>query len=325
MNHKKPLTILFFFLVFVVHLHSQQKSQWSSYYENGFVWNPALTARWNSWEVSTTYRKEWTGFIGAPESATIGFQYPVIRSFTKMTFGAFIDVERLGPYQSSTIALTYAYKIKPRLFGKRDDVLSFGIKAGGSKYNFNPSNLVAYDALEGDLNLLPSQSGINPLVGGGISYSSVSDFYSFKSHYYGGIAFDHVIPNSYKTILDQSIKSVPHIYLHVGYRYFPWRAKYYFEPNAFASYAFNKAINVMANCRFEMVEKFWLSAGAVSNGEVFIQTGVIFNRKSALGSIVKDGLLRVGIKTDYSLNSLGKYGGIGYEFYMSYVMSNEPY
>ncbi len=325
MKQKNQFFIFLFSILIYGTTYSQQKAQWSSYYENGFVWNPALTARWNSWEASTTYRKEWSGFNGAPESAAVGFQFPVIRSFTKMTFGAYMDVERLGPYQSSAIALTYAYKIRPRLFGKRDDVLSFGIKAGGSKYNFNPSNLVAFDAPEGDQNLIPSQSGINPIVGGGLSYSSVSDFYSFKSHYYGGISFDHVIPSSYKTILDQSITSVPHVYLHGGYRYFPWRAKYYFEPNVFASYAFNKAINVMANCRYEMVEKFWLTAGVVTNGEMFAQTGVIFNRKSALGSFVKDGLLRIGVKADYSLNGLGKYGGMGYEFYMAYVMSNEPY
>lgn len=324
MTIKKQILLLLINITFVINHYGQQTPQWSSYYENGFIWNPALTARWNTWEASTTYRKEWTGFEGAPENLTFGFQYPVIRNFTRMTFGAYIDVDRVGPYQASTAAFTYSYKIKPRFFGKRDDVLSFGIKAGVAKYFFDPSNLVAFDT-EGDLSLLPAQSNINPEVGGGIFYNSVSDFYSFKSHYYGGFSVSRPISTSYKTILDQSISNVPHVYVHGGYRYFPWRSNYFLEPSLFTSYAYTKAINVMANFRFEMVEKFWLSAGVVTNGEIFAQFGLIFNRKSVLGSIVRDGLLRLGIKADYALNSLGEYGGIGYEFYMSYAFSNEPY
>ena len=65
--------------------YSQQLTNWSSFYENGFIWNPALTARWNTWELSTTVHKEWTDFENAPENGTIGFQYPFIKRETKLS------------------------------------------------------------------------------------------------------------------------------------------------------------------------------------------------------------------------------------------------
>lgn len=319
------LILLIYTTFFILPLKSQQNSSWSSFYENGFVWNPALTARWNTWEVSSTYRKEWTGFKGAPENGTLGFQYPFIKRFTTMTVGGFLEHDNVGPFQSTGVAGTYCYKIRPRFFGRRDDVLSFGIKAGLYQYNFDPYELVAYDQPEGDP-LLPSNvSSTVPDFAGGIFYTSVSDFYSYKSHYYAGLAVNKILPLQVKSYLAQPITNTVHINIHGGYRYFPFRAKYYLEPNVFVNYAFDRPMNIMAATRFEMIDKFWLSAGAVTNGDVFGQLGVIFDKKSMIGSIVNDGTLRMGVKVDYSMGGLRRYSGVGYEFYMAYLFSNEPY
>lgn len=306
-------------------VYAQQLSQWSSFYENGFMQNPALTARWNTWELSTTYKREWTGFDGGPEVGTIGFQYPFIRRFTKMTMGAYVSYDRVGPLNTMNYALTYAYKIRTKWFGNRDDVLSFGLKGGLINYRFDPTNLRPYDKPDVDFNALTRQNSFTPNIAGGAYYTSVSDFYSFKSHYFMGLAVSNVIPSSINTLHNDFITSVPHVFMHGGYRYFPWRAKYYFEPSLFVTYAYQRPFNAMASCRFEMTDKFWLNGGGSTNGEIFFQTGVIFDKNSIIGSIVQDGILRMGVKADYSLSSLRKYSGIGYEFYMAYLFSNEPY
>lgn len=87
------------------------------------------------------------------------------------------------------------------------------------------------------------------------------------------------------------------------------------------SYAFSSVVNVMANIRYEEQNKYWGAIGAVTNGEVFAQVGLIFNDQSALGWLVKDGVLRIGTKVDYSLGSLGQFAGIGYEAFVAYLLT----
>lgn len=48
-------------------LKAQQLPSWSSFFESGFIWNPALTARNQSNEALLTHRQDWLGFEGAPQ------------------------------------------------------------------------------------------------------------------------------------------------------------------------------------------------------------------------------------------------------------------
>lgn len=310
----------------VSYSHSQQLTNWSSFYENGFIWNPALTARWNTWELSTTVHKEWTDFENAPEYGTIGFQYPFVKRETKLSLGGYIDYDKVGPYQKSSLAGTIAYKFKPLLFGNRDDVFSLGGKMSFNNYRFSPQNFTPFDGFEGDPNLINQQtSAIAPNMSLGAYYVSVSDFYSFRSHYYFGLSANQILPTRLTVSNQEDITQTVHATAHAGYRYSPKRSPYYIEPNIFISYGFKKAINVMANLRYERVDKYWLSAGLVSNIEAFAQVGFVFNDQSILGWLVKDGALRIGSKVDYNFGSIGQFSGLGYEAYVAYLFNNEPF
>jgi len=85
-------------------------------------------------------------------------------------------------------------------------------------------------------------------------------------------------------------------------------------------YAFKKAIHAMASIRYEIDRKFWLAGGGATNGEIFLQTGVIMDESSFLSSLVGDGMIRIGIKGDYMISKLGSESGLGYEGYLSYVI-----
>jgi len=313
-----------FLLLISLNSFAQQSQSWSSFYEVGFLWNPALTARWNTWELSSTVRKEWTGFDNSPESGNISFQYPIVKRQTILSIGGYIDYDRVGPYSQRSVAGTIAYKIKPQLFGNRDDVLSIGGNLSLQNRRFDPTNSKAFDGINGDRNLLISEStSFSPSLSLGTYYMSVSDFYSFKSHYYFGISGNQLIPSKIDLGPVGALSNNTNITAHAGYRYFPRRSPYYIEPNIFINYSFTKAINVMANVRYERVNSYWFSAGVVSNGEIFGQIGLIFNDRSFLGKIVKDGVLRIGTKVDYQLGSLGQFAGMGYEAYVAYLFENE--
>lgn len=322
--------ILFFPGLFIVmsflskSLVGQQLQSWSSFYENGFIHNPALTARWNFAEASISHRQNWTGFENAPEYTLLAFQYPFLRKITRVTVGAFVEQDEVGPYSSESVCATYTYKLRPKLFNQSKDVLSFGLKTGLRRHSFNPGKVLAFDGFEGDP-LIPNMtsSNLDPTIDIGVFYNSINDYdprnVMLKSHFFFGIAIRDLI-NSNRIIVPAGVVSaVPHISFHGGYRYAPKRQRHYFEHNYLVDYAFNKAWLAMYNFRFERLDKYWLSAGGVSNGEVFLQAGVIVSGWDNLRWLLsKSGALRIGAKANYNFFQFGNYAGVGFEAYVAY-------
>jgi len=288
-------------MIFCTKSDAQQSQSWSSFYEVGFLWNPALTAKWNAWELSSTIRKDWTGFENSPESGNVSFQYPILnRRTTILSFGGYVDYDKVGPFSQRKVGGTVAYKVRPQFFGKRNDVLSIGGNLSLKNLRFDPTNSKAIDGINGDRNLTISEANsYAPSLSLGAYYMSVSDQYSFKSHYYFGVSGNNLIPTKFNITPAGDLSNAPSIAAHAGFRHFPRRSPYYIEPNVFVNYSFTKAMTVMANLRYERVNGYWFSAGLVSNGEVFGQIGLIFNDRSFLGKLVKDGLLRIGTKVVY--------------------------
>jgi type IX secretion system PorP/SprF family membrane protein len=313
--------------VFLYKGYGQQRPTFSSFYENGLIWNPALTAKWNRWEVSATHRKEWTGFEDAPEYSTVTFQYPFLKKFTQLALGGFLESDKVGPYENIGFGLTYNYRVQPLLFGNPDDVLGFGLLTRFNQYSFNPTQLTFFDNANplSTTTVSDIDNGFLPNVSVGVFYISVSDFYRFESHYYFGASVNQLLSGQQVNLGRGGINSEFHFSLHGGFRHFPFRANYYFEPNILINFTPNGQVNAMAGFRYEKEYKYWLSGGIVSNGEIFAQAGVIFDEDSLLRSVLNDGLLRIGVKMDYGLDVLGigRFAGVGYEIYLAYLFELE--
>ncbi|MCB0692413.1 MAG: PorP/SprF family type IX secretion system membrane protein [Saprospiraceae bacterium] len=338
---KRLILVTVFYLLIHNTLQSQQLPSWSSYYEVGFIWNPALTAKWNTMETSITHRRDWMGFDDSPETSTISVQLPFISAtHTRSAVGAYLEQDKVGPYRKLELAFSYAYGFSPSFLGKYDDVLSLGIKANFGQYSYDPSSLIFFDQsrLGIDLPEVAGDKSISPNLGLGIFYNSVSDFYQYeKSHYYAGISLNHIVPLKSTELKYQTgdfgalgnITNKPHVSVHLGYRVIPYKFRwkrgsvFFYEPNLMLIYGFSKAIHVMGNMRFESVDKYWASAGAATSGEIYLQAGLIFDKHSFLSALVREGALRLGVKMDYHLGNFGRYAGIGYEFYGAYVWSVE--
>jgi len=212
--------------------------------------------------------------------------------------------------------------LTPQLFGKREDYLSLGFGINTGRYKYDPSGAIAFDGITMDPQLKEhSLTAIKPNLNIGIFYKS-SAYYGLESHYYVGLSVNQIVPSEIYS--DNGLKAAPHATLHGGYRYFSEReSNTYIEPNVMVIYAFKKAVHAMANVRFEMLNKFWLSGGAATSGEVFLQAGVILDSESFAGPLVQDGSLRIGAKGDYMLGEFGRTAGMGYELYVAYVFDRQ--
>jgi type IX secretion system PorP/SprF family membrane protein len=311
------------FSILHLDINCQQLQSWSAIYENGYVFNPALTAKWGFTEVSLSHRQDWSGFDNAPRTQFVGFQSPIAKDSTNLSIGGYILQDKVGPYRTIQAAGIVSYQIKPQLFSKESDVLAFGVKVGAKRNSFLPDNVTAYDGTDEDPLIVGGTSnGLHPSVDVGLYYSSISTVDSISatlpSHFYFGLAVRELLLQNNVSLPFGIAKSVPHFNLHGGYRHVPLEKTYFFEHTLFIDYALSKAWLASYNFRFEQMNKYWLSAGGASNGEVFWQAGVIVNRLSPLGWLVKDGALRIGAKGNYYLGQLGNYSGVGFEVYLAY-------
>ncbi len=311
-------------------LSGQQLPSWSSYYETGFVWNPALTAKWNSTELSLTHRQDWIGFDDAPQYSNLSFQYPFVKGIfleTKSAVGGFLERDAVGPIEKIGGALTYNYRFRPQLLGNRRDVLGIGLAVSFSKFQVDLSKATAYDPNSLTIDIDEISDIFRPNSNVGLFYISVSDKEAYtRSHYYIGFSVNNLISNDIAEFNRRgdaigltTIQSGLHSTLHLGYRSLPQRAGYFLEPNLMFIFSLQKGVHAIGSFRFEMIDHYWAAAGISTVGEAFVQVGYIFDRRSALKNLVQDGMLRIGLKGSYQMGTFRTIAGPGIEFYTSYV------
>lgn len=152
MINTKIYLFTFFFFCFCTSLSAQLGQTWSSYYEKGFAFNPALTAYWDNIEITASHRQEWSQFEGAPQNTSLGFQLPILSRdpISTSAAGVFIDRDEIGPLTSIGAKFSYSYRIVPKLFGNILDQLKLGIGFDVRRMRFDNENLLAFDGIEED-------------------------------------------------------------------------------------------------------------------------------------------------------------------------------
>jgi len=298
---------------------AQQLPNWSSFYDNGFIWNPALTGKHNSTELSAFQRQDWRGFDGAPMSTGIGLQLPLIQEQTKSIIGGYLLKDKVGPFNCYEAVGSYAYKVSPRLFG--NDALALGMAFGLQNCSFRADDVIAYDPT----NFLienESYGQTNPVLNVGFQYSSVADSTYSKSHFFLGVAVTNILSATQINFPSNQSTRTPHINANFGFRLFPKNARHFFETNLLINYTFDNIMNTMIYERYERLDRFWLSAGLVTNQEYFLQAGIILDENSFLGGMVNGGKLKLGFKVDDRYGALGNYTSLGYEIYIGYIFGH---
>ena len=121
---------------------AQQQTRYSQFMWNEFAINPAYTGGLNYNPVQLSYRKQWQGFNGSPETFTFG-GHAAINS--KMGLGGMIFKDNMGGAISQTgLMLNYAYHLKLN----EESRLSFGIGAIVNQFSFNNTKINPMDVTD---------------------------------------------------------------------------------------------------------------------------------------------------------------------------------
>lgn len=123
-------------------VNAQQQTRYSQFMWNEFAINPAYTGGLNYNPIQLSYRKQWQGFSGSPETFTFG-GHTAINS--KMGLGGMIFKDNLGGAVSQTgLMVNYAYHLKLN----DNSRLSFGIGAIVNQFAFNNNKINALDVTD---------------------------------------------------------------------------------------------------------------------------------------------------------------------------------
>lgn len=300
-------TLILGTLIFITNtVYSQQIPQRSDFKEAGLIWNPAMTAPWEYIELGTIYRQQWVGFKDAPTTANIYFQVPLI--YHRMSFGAGLLNDKIGPLNKTKFFISYAYKFNLGI--KSKDQLAIGVQASFDKLKLNPSKSVVNN-LDDPFLAFNGASNSHTNFGAGFFYTSTSSTDYEETYFYLGAAVNQLLANGLRNNNETLLQEQVHANAVIGTKIL--KGLSYIEPSIWFNYLPFQSLLITGNLRYELEDVFWLGFDYSTNSTLGIQLGYILKNR-----FLQDGLLKIGVRSSYSFNSKTTIHGLGYEGFVAY-------
>lgn len=134
----KQHLIYLFFLCAVSMSYAQQSAQYTSYMLDPMRYNPAYAGLEDALSFTGTYRQQWAGLEGAPQSARASIHMPLY--FLSGGFGLQFENEQLGAHNFTLAKAAYNYQKDLGL-----GVFSIGLAAGMQQFRLNGQDLTTPD------------------------------------------------------------------------------------------------------------------------------------------------------------------------------------
>ena len=312
---QQTLFVFAMLLLVVTAVQAQQLPQRSPFVNTNFIWNPAMTAFEDYWEVGLSHRQEWVGFEDAPQTTAIYGQYPFMKQ--KTSLGGYFLLDQITPIKNNILALTYAYKIggpKRRLRnGRNHQQLSIGLMASMSHIFVDGADIVVIDE-DDPLRPVGEVNEFIPNVGAGIFYASKPTGPSDASFFYVGLGVNQLLESDLKlreTEPAGNLQRAFHGNATLGYR--AAGESLVIEPSIWANFAGANIVDAQLGFLIEKPEAFWAGAHYSLSQTLAIQLGYLLP-----GGFQEGDTLRMGALASFNLGGFGAARGLGYEFYLAY-------
>ena len=135
----KKIIVVIIFLSGLSTLKAQQDILVSQYMFNHLLLNPAYAGTKDYMMATLLYRKQWSGWKGAPETQVASLHGPL--GLSNFGWGVLVSHDKIGVTDRTDAYLNAAYHI--RLGGNLK--LSAGLRGGGSHFTYKNSDLIYWD------------------------------------------------------------------------------------------------------------------------------------------------------------------------------------
>lgn len=267
----KHIITLGAFLLFVASLSAQQLPQYTQFFLNDYVTNPAIGGSKQAWVAGLNTRYQWVGIQDAPRTYILSLHGPVRK--TRVGLGGYVFSDITGPTRRTGASFSYAYHLPIN-----DDIkLSMGINGGvlqfvvdGSKINMKNS----YDlALSNTV-----QSAILPDAGAGLYLYSDEFFVSFSA--------PQLLGNSVQFFEDYEeteSRLARHYFLAAGYKFEVVEDVFHIEPSTFFKYVEPTPIQFNTTLRLLYKNMLWVGASYRSDDAVGFIVGYQLQENISFG------------------------------------------
>ncbi len=219
----KKLFIIPIILCAVLSVNAQQLPQFTQFYLNKYVANPAFAGSQPFWEAQLNTRFQWVGIEDAPRTNILSVNGAL--NNRKMGLGGYLFSDNVGPTQRSGISASYAYHVK-----LTDELkLGVGVNAGGLQMAINGQDITLENS--GDAAL---SNGTMQVV----TYDAGAGIYLYTDEFWFSFSAPQLIGNKLEFFEDyeESLSSLErHYYAGAGYS-FEIANDFKVEPSFFAKY-----------------------------------------------------------------------------------------
>ena len=293
----KRLFITLLALTAALNLFAQQEAMYTQHMYNKLAINPAYAGSRTHTSITALYRDQWTGFDGAPSTATLNIHGKLKNP--KLALGFQVYNDQLGISNTTGLQATYAYRL-PMGNGH----LSFGISAGFNHYKVSLTEAISIDA--GDPTLAENLNLLLPNVGGGIYYNTPT--------FYAGVSVPKLIQNELintdlETSNDVMAQEIRHYNGMIG-GVITLSETVKLRPTALVKYAPNAPVQADLSATFLFIERFWVGGTYRTQGSVDGHIEFQASRQ-----------LRIGYAYDYVINDLGSYTGGSHEILVGFDLN----
>jgi type IX secretion system PorP/SprF family membrane protein len=291
---KKKTFILLVLMLLPLRFFGQLTPVSDQYMLNPLTINPAYAGSRGALNIAAFYRRQWIGITGAPATATLTADAPLLNS--KLGVGFQIINDKIGVTKQTAFNTDYSYKIN---MGNGN--LSFGLGAGIVTTRSMWSDLVALDP--GDESFLSdSRVFVVPDFRFGV-------YYTYRN-YFAGFSIPKLI--GYKFLADKNKYS-----LHVdpGQYYYMINTGYLFElspkvkffPTTLVIYSPGRNTLIDINAHFNIFDRFWV--------------GTSYRNGRSIGGLFQfqvNNQLRIAYTYDADIGKSGKYRNGSHEIMIRY-------
>lgn len=162
------------------HAFAQQLPLLSQYVFNPYAFNPAVAGSEDRFVVLSGFRSQWTGFDGAPQTASLTIQGPLGKG-SCLGGGAYSD--RLGATSELGFHATYAYQVQI----DRDTRWAFGLQLAGVQYSVDGTMLTTYE---------PDDQVVPLAMSSAFLADATFGTYVFGEKFFAGVAVSHLAGSS---------------------------------------------------------------------------------------------------------------------------------
>ncbi len=236
---KLSLLVLLVSILCTDYATAQQDPQYTQYMYNMNVVNPAYAGSKDALSLTALYRKQWSGFQGAPETITFSGHSPIS---DKIGLGLSAIKDELGPVSETNVYIDFSYTLQM----SSSLNLALGLKAGATFHDVGLTDLDLQDP--NDPFFSENINNTYPNVGAGA--------FLYTENFYLGLSVPNFLNSVHLDENDLKIGSeTNHFFATAGY-VFQVSENFKLKPSVMVKSAFDAPISYDGNLNALFYDKF---------------------------------------------------------------------